>query len=153
MKTLALAAALVVAGATAAPAATLTATATGANGNNPSFTIEFEDVNGNGLFDIDELTSFSGFTLGPSTVARVLAVPEIGGIAVAGLRPGARVGDISGLWYFDANPVDNQWNVGIRPNSWTYEITGLTPVPVPAALPLLLAGLGGLALLRRRARG
>jgi hypothetical protein len=28
----------------------------------------------------------------------------------------------------------------------------MTPVPVPASLPLLLAGLGGFAFLRRRAR-
>ncbi|MEM6372914.1 MAG: VPLPA-CTERM sorting domain-containing protein, partial [Pseudomonadota bacterium] len=30
--------------------------------------------------------------------------------------------------------------------------TSMTPVPLPAGLPLLLAGLGGLALLRRRQR-
>lgn len=34
-----------------------------------------------------------------------------------------------------------------------FQIAGVAPIPVPAALPLLLAGLGGLGLVARRRRG
>lgn len=46
------------------------------------------------------------------------------------------------LYYYD-------WENGNSTLS-AYSIGGVSPVPLPAGLPLLLAGLGGLALLRRR---
>lgn len=39
-----------------------------------------------------------------------------------------------------------------EPGDWIRVVTAATPVPVPAALPLLLAGLGGLGLMARRKR-
>ena len=48
--------------------------------------------------------------------------------------------------------VDIDWTAS-SPGDWTRLITAFSPtavVPVPASLPLLAAGIGGLALLRRR---
>jgi uncharacterized protein (DUF697 family) len=132
-----------------ASAATLTATS--ADGIAPSFTIGFTDSNNNNLFDLSELEAFSGFFLFVQADV-VLAVPEIAGISVAGSVPGAILGPLAGVWYFDgAGSLDNTFDVGAAPGFWTYDISFAT-VPLPATLPLVVAGLGGLALSRRRAR-
>ncbi|MFW2544487.1 VPLPA-CTERM sorting domain-containing protein [Primorskyibacter sp. 2E107] len=57
---------------------------------------------------------------------------------------------------FDGDPL---YDEEVRGFGNGYSVTtggaggGLSPVPVPAALPLLLAGLGGLAMVRRRRKG
>lgn len=59
---------------------------------------------------------------------------------------------------FNGTDVDIDWTAS-SPGDWTRLITAFSPtaevpvIPVPASLPLLAAGLGGLALLRRRQRG
>ena len=53
---------------------------------------------------------------------------------------------------FDGNSSVLDWSAS-TPGDWTRLITAFSPtavVPVPASLPLLAAGIGGLALLRRR---
>lgn len=127
-----------------ASAATLTAT--GNEGPQENFIITFTDTNRNRLFDISELESFSG----PWTTVYpiLLGVPAIAGISVAGELAGV-IESAPGSWIFTNPSVQ----FASTPNFWTYEIKGLAAIPVPATLPLLLAGLGGLALLRRRARG
>lgn len=129
-----------------ATAATLVATEVDTTDSlNENFTITFTDTNNNRLFDIGELESFSGFI---NQYPTLLGVPAIAGISVAG--------ELAGV----LQPAPGSWTFGSpsgqfasTPNFWTYEIKGLAAIPVPATLPLLLAGLGGLALLRRRARG
>lgn len=134
-------------------AATLSATS-----NFPStidgFSITFDDTNGNGLFDLSELTSFSGLyaELYDITLEYLLVVPAIAGISVAGIVPGATY-NTADWWNFSATD-DLQWDVAGAPYAWTYEITGLapSPVPLPASLPLLAGGVAALAAMRRRAR-
>lgn len=149
MKTLITTAALALAVLAASPlsAATLTATTAGGNG---SFTIFYTDTNGNGLFDLKELTSFSGFTdvFGAHDIV-LLAVPKIAGIARAGALAGASLYSKS-WWNFEtAGNVDLNWDTAASKNNWTYKINP-SQVPLPAGLPVLLAGLAGLALLARR---
>lgn len=133
------------AGTGSAHASTLTATTNFPIGGNGSFVIEFDDTNNNSLFDLFELTSFSGFTssFGQSIVS-IVGVPEIAGISVAGLTPGA-INIISTFWNFEElGAVDLKADLGASTGNWRYEISGVTPVPVPAALPLLAFGLGAL---------
>lgn len=53
-------------------------------------------------------------------------------------------------WTTAKNSGSGDINLDFLPNGDT---TGQTPVPLPAGLPLLLAGVGAFGLLRRRARG
>ena len=59
-----------------------------------------------------------------------------------------------GLGTFNPNNIGYVDNVEISGTlaDATYDFEAVTPVPVPAALPLLLAGLGGLGLAARRKR-
>lgn len=125
-----------------AGAATLTATTTGPNG---SFVIDFNDANNNFLFDLSELTSFSGFTstFGQGIVS-VIGVPEISGISVAGFTPGASIYDITWWNFEELGLIDLEWDLASVTSNWTYEVSGLAPVPLPAALPLFAVGLGAL---------
>lgn len=128
-------------------AATLTATTTGGNG---SFTISYMDTNSNGLFDLSEMTKFSGFTdvFGAQDIV-LLAVPKIKGISKKGAVAGATL-DNAKFWNFEtAGNVDLKWDTSASKKNWTYSINP-SQVPLPASLPLMLAGLGGLAMIARK---
>ena len=148
MKTLIIAAAVALAVSGTAPvmAATLTATTTGGNG---SFKITYNDTNGNGLFDLRELIHFSGFTdvFGAHDTV-ILSVPRIEDIAHFGTVKGATL-DNRRWWNFEtAGNVDMNWDTSAGTKNWTYSINP-SQVPLPASLPLLLAGLAGLGLIAR----
>ena len=115
----------------AAPASAATLTATSLNADVSDFSIEFDDTSGDGLLQYAEINSFSWMTdtgVGV-TFTSVLGVPEI---------PGVSTGVV--FWTFVTGAVE----LAYEPDSWTYEITGLSEVPLPASAPLIL---GGLALL------
>ena len=132
-----------------ASAATLTATTAGPN---TSFVINFNDTNGNNLFDLDELVSFSGFhSVFNQTIVSILAVPEIVGITVAGYKPSFTYEIPPLSWYFEENGnVDGKWDLMSGIGNWEYKLDFAAPVPLPASLPLMAAGLGAIAFLRRR---
>lgn len=122
------------------------------------FSITFTDLNGNGLFDFNERTSFAGVRINPLSTPlqfnELLGIPAILNVTVAS-PPSTWAGSI------EAWALEEKWvfgAAGLEPgegfiDNWTYKITGLTDpavVPLPAGLPLLLAAIGALALLRRR---
>ncbi|MEM6825192.1 MAG: VPLPA-CTERM sorting domain-containing protein [Pseudomonadota bacterium] len=129
------------------------------------FSIEFDDANGNGLLEASEVTSFSGVIapFGDIGVLDVLvSIPNIPGTAVSGALVQLPSGFVPGSftdngrrWQFfgDDRTGTSSW-MQSHASDWTYEITGLpdsspAPVPLPATLPLILAGLGALRLARR----
>ncbi len=93
----------------------------------------------------DNTVSFAALALGDVTTARF-------GSDLTALTLDTPNGAISGAFR-----NFGLWQFGTAPALTTAEFRGALPqsvvVPVPAALPLLLSALGGLAWMRRRARG
>lgn len=110
------------------------------------FSLTFEDLDGDMLFSEDELLTFSGVQFnfgGEPFFTRLTGVPEIAGISDG----------IGTLWQFNDAAVfggGGSGNTGVR--SFSYNVSEFAPVPLPAAGLMLLAGLGGMAALRRRKR-
>ncbi|MEL6690241.1 MAG: VPLPA-CTERM sorting domain-containing protein [Pseudomonadota bacterium] len=59
------------------------------------------------------------------------------------------LGTLYGTWTFKINPVNGD-NPPTETMNWQLAGTSLAPVPLPASALLLLAGLGGLAAVRRK---
>ena len=153
MRTLIMTAALAASLLAASPGLAAVLTATSVNPDVADFTIRFDDTNTNGLFDLSELVHFSGFDanfFGPLSLVSVLASPNVAGIAVAGMTAGAIVYPDTGWWSFESQGnIDLSWDFAADYRNWTYTVN-TAAVPLPAGLPLLLASLGGLALVGRR---
>jgi hypothetical protein len=146
---------------TGAQAATISAMAL--NESVTSFTIGFSDTNTNGLLDFEEIESFSGvsgnnFGENPVVFMQILGIPTIAQIAAPFIPVGGAFDEDSwanlDVWLFggDGNPSSTA-----ATRNWSYQISGLddpvSVVPLPGGLPLLLAGLAALVVLRgRRAR-
>lgn len=107
-----------------------------------SFSVTYEDLDGDMLFSIDELLSFSGvqFNVHSNSYFDTLT----GVRTVAGYTDG---GDAS--WNFGQTTGTR---AGRAFDLFSYSVTP-SVVPLPAAGFMLLAGLGGIAALRRRKRG
>lgn len=99
-----------------------------------SFSLIFEDEDADELFKLDELVSFSGLPLGSVEFTQIDRVPDIMGVTIG----------TGGHWYFSGPTSESI----LDKDYWTYSKTAV--VPLPASLPLMLAGLGGLGLLARR---
>jgi hypothetical protein len=117
------------------------------------FTIVYDDISGDGLFQIEELLSFSGFTVlfpgfGPVEIARpdiLFATPNILGISTftgIGNFWGVEL-SLSELGFPLGEPV------GYGPGFWTYSARNVS-VPEPGTLALLGIGLLGMGAARRR---
>jgi hypothetical protein len=114
------------------------------------FTITFDDVNGNRLFDLAEFDTLSGPFVTNFAYDSVIQVPGIAGIAVLAELPGTA---FPGQWVFKRTSGPGQGDLfSSTPNFWTYEITGLPAIPLPPSMALVLTALGALGLVRRRAR-
>lgn len=147
-----------------ASAATLTATFIddfsppsfdGASAGQVAFEIEFNDTLGTsaGVLEGSEFVSFNWinnpFTFGSSDFRELLANAP----TVSGIIEGFRTADFPGTlnvanWVF-AQAIGSGTLSTAASSVFSYSITGsnTSVVPVPAALPLLLGGLGGLSLL------
>jgi opacity protein-like surface antigen len=139
-----------------ASAAVLAATAV--NASYSGFDITFTDNNGNGILDFGEESGFSSVRFNVGLPNEIVYTTVLGFPAtmstVAGVIPGGNTDpepwENRGLWLF--GPGQPDFGEAIA-TFWTYEITGLSEpsvVPLPGGLPLLLAGMGALWVLRRR---
>lgn len=111
-----------------------------------AFTITFDDVNGDNLLEFDEIQTFSGIEalLGHDlhVFTEILTVGRVSGFAIN-----------SGASYPYQNWVFSNDEFGASSfgaSQWTYEFVGASEVPLPAALPLFLAGFAGVAGAARR---
>ena len=143
--------------ASGAQAATISATAL--NETVTSFTIGFTDANANGLLDFVEIESFSGVSgpnFGISAVfTQILGIPAIAQIATPFIpaNSGLNAAFWASLDSWSFGGGNNPSALGATRN-WSYQISGLgdpvSVVPLPGGLPLLLAGLAALLMLRSR---
>ena len=135
-----------------AQAATLLANSTDSATVSDSW-IEFDDSNGDSLLQFAEVTSWSGMTVYGVYHGFLTSVPTIPMISDHdGGAEGQVCGNACGTSWYVSTIDDGSWDLGVPSRLLTYEITGLAPVPIPASLPLLAFGLGGLGLMARRKR-
>lgn len=109
-----------------------------------------DDASGNGSITFTLLSGPSFSLLGFSAVDDGTFSISVDGNTLGTLRPGDD--RATAITSFAASPILNigdSFTVNYR-GSGAVDSIGLAPVPLPAALPLLAAGLGGLAYMGRR---
>ena len=142
------AAALVLALAGPASAATLKLTATAKFAwQSSDFSIVFEDLDGDMRLSADEVLSFSGFTSFQldqtySELLRISPVPVETDVPQTFTSRGIPLN----TWLFGEG---TDFRATAQPSAFTYEVSPLSVVPLPATALMLLAGLGGLYGIRR----
>ncbi len=107
-----------------------------------------------GHFDNDIITGLGGEIFGQNAngQATIVGFEEGAFGATSGrLLAFADVDLISGqLGGADFNPLNAKGTLALNAFSFLQDEQAIAPVPLPAGLPLMMAGLGGLALIRRR---
>jgi hypothetical protein len=133
------------AGPLAAQAIPMRLDATSQNSSFSNFFVEFEDT-GDQLLQFNEVTAFSGVTLGTSFNDILVTVAEIPGFATF-----SGGGAFFPAWAFGRSPEGGLIfpNVSILPSQWSYSMS-TTSVPEPGTLAMFVLGLVGLGFARRR---
>ena len=117
------------------------------------FTIVYDDTSGDGLFQIDELLTFSGFTFSlPGFGPVEIAIPDLlfASPNIAGISAFTGVGDFWGVELSLSEigfPLGSP--VGYGADLWTYSERSIS-VPEPGTLALFGLGLAAMGFTRRR---
>ena len=123
---------------------------TATNGRFSSFTILFDDANGDGLLQFGEILSFSGLEeligFGRSW-SDLTGVPNIAGISTQS----GHTGGLRGFWWWVPTIIGDA-NRGWFAGRWTYTSRPVGSVPEPGTIALFGLGLVAIGLFRRRRR-
>ena len=102
------------------------------------------DIDGRGPASNNEEFTATAYKGGAAVGSIYVDAPMVGGDGVAWLF------DMSGFGYVDEVVISGVTDGGQRLIGWGLDNIQATPIPVPAAGLMMLAGLGGLAAARRR---
>jgi hypothetical protein len=111
------------------------------------FWITYTDTNGNDMLDLAEVTATSGYTYNGIFHGLLTKTGAVRGVSVDSEGGGDDM--------FIFRPAPGERGRGLMGALYNFYVERDIPaVPLPAGMPLLLAGVGALAVLRRRrARG
>lgn len=122
----------------------------GLNGRFSTFTILFDDANGDGLLQFGEIMSFSGLEeligFGRSW-SELTGIPDIDGISTQS----GHTGGLRGFWWWVPTIIGDA-NRGWLAGRWTYASRPASSVPEPGTMALFGLGLAAVGLFRRRRR-
>ena len=111
------------------------------------FSIVFDDTDGDGLLSADEVVSFSGFTnlqlgISYSELLRVSPVPAETDEPQTFTSGGFPIN----TWLFG----EGTDRTTAQPSSFTYSVSAIAAVPLPASAALMIFALGGFVVARTR---